>query len=81
MGAVSVWSGDTYMGLAAPLARVGDVVVLLYGGTVPYVLRGSRSQSEDEQLWELVGEAYVHSVIEGEILSRTDLKDRSFTII
>jgi hypothetical protein len=73
--------GDTYMGLAAPLSRVGDVVVVLYGGNVPYVLRHIRSPSKDEQLWELVGEAYVHGVMEGEVLNRIDLNERSFTII
>ena len=73
--------GDEYMGLAAPLAREGDVVVVLYGGNVPSVLRSILSPRNDEQLWELVGEAYVHGIMEGEALNRTDLHERLFTFI
>jgi predicted glycosyl hydrolase (DUF1957 family) len=69
------------MGLAAPLAREGDVVVVLYGGNVPYVLRSTQSPSNDEQLWELVGEAYVHGIMEGEALSRTELHEQLVTFI
>lgn len=44
-------------------ARAGDQVVLLKGGRVPFVLR----RKEGEGVYELVGEAYVHGIMSGEV--------------
>lgn len=54
-------SGDK--GLCPAPARVGDVVVVLYGGAVPYLLR-----PEDEKLglWMFVGECYLEGFMRGE---------------
>jgi hypothetical protein len=40
----------------------GDLIFILLGSDVPYVLRRN---SEDEKL-RLVGEAYVHGIMDGE---------------
>lgn len=42
-------------------AREGDQVFILKGGRVPIVLR------EKGENWEVVGEAYVHGIMEGEL--------------
>lgn len=54
-----------YVGLAPWNARKGDVVTILLGGKTPYLLR---RQSPDASLFTLVGEAYVHGVMEGEVM-------------
>ncbi|KAG7284320.1 hypothetical protein NEMBOFW57_010692 [Staphylotrichum longicolle] len=41
--------------------KVGDIVVVLFGGWVPFVLR-----PVEEDLFELVGAAYVHGIMDGE---------------
>ena len=62
------------IGLCPDTARVGDVVCILLGGEVPYVLRpfGGEPVKKAEgnliiasQHFELVGEAYVHGVMDG----------------
>jgi hypothetical protein len=45
---------------------VGDVVCVLFGGTVPFVLR----RSGDD--FRLHGEAYVYGVMNGEVIDQLD---------
>ncbi|KAL5320197.1 hypothetical protein ACEPPN_010998 [Leptodophora sp. 'Broadleaf-Isolate-01'] len=54
-----------YLGLASARVKSGDAVVLAAGGQVPLVLR-RRLELEGNEQWELVGDAYVHSVMQGE---------------
>jgi hypothetical protein len=42
--------------------KVGDVVVIMYGGAVPYILR----QREDGVTFNLVGECFVEDFMNGE---------------
>ena len=49
-----------YLGLAPSRARKGDVLCVLRGGDVPFVLR-----EKENGYWELVGEAYVHGIMDG----------------
>ncbi len=70
---------NEFIGLAPAKAREGDVVVVLYGGGVLYVLRLLRapiineSNENDELYFTLVGEACVHGMMNREALSRTDM--------
>jgi Heterokaryon incompatibility protein (HET) len=50
-----------YLGLAPGRAELGDVVALVKGGQLPLILRASGSH------WELVGDAYVHGMMQGEL--------------
>jgi Heterokaryon incompatibility protein (HET) len=49
-----------YIGLAVHCAEVGDYVALFKGARTPFVVR----QDSDE--WRLVGDSYVHGVMQGE---------------
>lgn len=56
----------THEGLvgAAPCrARDGDVVAILYGCSIPLVLR----KVNDNEAWQVIGEAYMHGFMNGEI--------------
>ena len=53
-----------YIGLAPWNARKGDIVTILLGGDTPYLLRPCIS----EPLYNLVGETYVHGLMEGEAM-------------
>lgn len=55
---------EEWLGLAPMNAIAGDVIALLEGGKVPYILR-PRSDAE-AGVYELVGDAYVHGVMDGE---------------
>lgn len=53
-----------YLGLGADTIRRGDVICLLFGGDSPLILRDTRSG-----YYKLVGEAYIHGIMHGELLS------------
>ncbi|KAI6082596.1 heterokaryon incompatibility protein-domain-containing protein [Hypoxylon rubiginosum] len=55
------------IGLAPQHTRLGDRVCILYGCSVPVILRAHR-QSATNVLWELVGEAYVDGIMEGQAI-------------
>ncbi|KAI0128832.1 heterokaryon incompatibility protein-domain-containing protein [Xylariales sp. AK1849] len=52
-----------YMGRGLYSVRAGDIVVLLLGARVPFVLRESKTLGE----YYLVGECYLHGVMDGEM--------------
>ncbi|KAH7317765.1 heterokaryon incompatibility protein-domain-containing protein [Rhexocercosporidium sp. MPI-PUGE-AT-0058] len=54
------------IGLAPMAAQERDVVCILYGCSVPVVLRETRARGET--FWQLVGECYVHGKMDGEAM-------------
>ena len=57
-------TGAKLLGLMPPTAREGDEVWLLRGAVVPFVLRRA-----EEGTYRLVGEAYVHGAMYGEMMT------------
>ena len=57
-----VFTGKEYSGLGPMAMEVGDVVAVLFGGHVPYVLRRA------EGMYRLIGGCYVHGIMHGEAL-------------
>lgn len=60
-----------YMGIVPPLSEVGDVVSIVLGARTPLLLRRSRKVEEfqkEGKLFELVGECYVHGMMDGEMV-------------
>ena len=55
-----------HIGVGPKLARAGDVVVILYGGRTPYVLRPFG------EAHRLVGDCYVAGVMQGEAVGKHD---------
>jgi hypothetical protein len=53
-----------WMGFIPIDAEIGDVIALLEGGRVPYILRPKTGV--DEGCYELIGDAYVHGIMDGE---------------
>lgn len=55
---------EEWLGLAPTDAIAGDVIALLEGGRVPYILRpGNETQAG---CYQVIGDAYVHGVMDGE---------------
>jgi hypothetical protein len=50
-----------------PQSKVGDILCVPIGGQVPLLLR---PRSGDVELYELIGEAYVHGVMDGMAMIR-----------
>jgi hypothetical protein len=66
-------SATGYVGLCPSETRKGDAIFVPYGGHVPYIIRPKREERQtqqavsEEQRWTLVGEAYVHGIMHGEL--------------
>lgn len=58
-----------YLGLTAEHVESGDVVAILLGGQLPFVLR------KVEGHYILIGEAYVHGIMDGEAMAELELPD------
>jgi hypothetical protein len=56
-------------------AELGDVICLLYGGTVPYVVR-PRSDGQ----FDFVGDCYVHGLMYGEGMDMDGFETREFAL-
>ena len=59
-----------YMGLAPSGASKGDVICVLRGGDVPFVL-----SNKGHGYWALVGEAYVHGIMDGNWVRKAAKED------
>jgi len=53
----------------------GDAVVLVKGGRVPLVIRYHRAGKDGTHTWKLVGECYVHGVMDGEAFDLDACRD------
>jgi hypothetical protein len=56
------------LGLSPRYARVDDFVCILYGCSVPVILRPPKNYPEGR--WHLIGEAYVDGMMDGEVFWR-----------
>jgi hypothetical protein len=82
----------SYLEVCPPSVQDGDLVVILYGGKVPYVLRsmqlqilkrpGGGSDSDSMGQYALIGECYLHGVMDGSAMTeqRLDLRTQLFDI-
>ena len=57
------WSEDGHLALVPRHTRVGDVLCVLLVSVMPFVLR-----KRDDGAYMLVGECYVHDVMQGQLL-------------
>ncbi|KAF1815964.1 hypothetical protein P152DRAFT_455687 [Eremomyces bilateralis CBS 781.70] len=55
---------NEYVGIGAAAMKVGDIVCILFGGKVPYILR----PTDRTGMYRLVGECYVHGIMQGEVV-------------
>jgi len=57
----------TLYGLCPPAAEAGDIIAILFGCSVPVLLK--KSKSEGKECYILVGECYVYDMMDGEALT------------
>lgn len=61
-----------YFGLGPQKAEAGDRIGVLFGSGVPFVLRRWNS-AEGKRVWKIVGECYVHGIMQGEVIQKWEL--------
>lgn len=57
-----------YVGMAPETGERGDVVAVLLGCSVPIVLRELKNDGNGDVRWRIVGECYVHGIMNGEAM-------------
>jgi len=67
-----------YFALVPRGTQHGDSIVVFEGACVPFVLR---SMQNGEEGYELLGEAYVHGIMQGEALRMPDMKFEDVTLV
>ena len=56
------------LGLAPHLAKKRDLICILFGCSVPIVLRPQQDADTGEKYFQFIGESYIHCIMEGEAL-------------
>lgn len=59
-----------FFGLAPMGTQVGDIICVFFGCSVPVILREHRSSADEFEYFELIGEAYVYGLMDGESLHK-----------
>jgi hypothetical protein len=53
------------MAIVPPLALEGDIICIIKGTRMPFVLR--KTKREDLAVYQIIGCCYVHGVMDGEV--------------
>jgi hypothetical protein len=81
------------MAIVPPFAKQGDQICIIFGAQTPFVLRewereipagddhtGSQDEAEYKCQYKLVGECYVHGIMDGEMMTRSGEKMKQFVL-
>jgi hypothetical protein len=58
-------TSKAYMGIGPAAMQAGDLICVLFGGRVPFIVRPKLPEEERGQ-YELIGECYIHGLMEGQ---------------
>lgn len=64
-----------YVGLGPLISKPGDIICILFGGNVPYVLRPK------DGYYQFVGECYIHDIMNGEAVTEWEAKGDAKEIV
>lgn len=67
-----------YMGLAPGEAKEGDRVIIVYGCSIPLLLRKVEEAGDE---WRLVGECYVYGLMDGEAIAMDDILEGDIRLV
>lgn len=73
--------GNGLLGLADAYTQAGDEVWALAGSRVPFTLRKEVSDGSAEPRYRLIGDAYVHGVMHGDVIEAGKMDDAQFVHI
>ena len=65
-------SVEGLFGLCPQTARPGDLIVVLYGGNVPYLLRERKESEDTPTRFEFVGECYLQGYMHGRAMQESE---------
>jgi hypothetical protein len=68
---------DKKMGIMTASVKAGNIVILIYGTNVPFILRKVKDKNE----YTLIGEAYCHGLMDGEGMRGAEGKEVDIAIV
>ncbi|KAI4145701.1 MAG: hypothetical protein L6R39_003720 [Caloplaca ligustica] len=78
-GRAAFWTENGYLGLGPPATQPGDSVCILLGVTTSYLLRENHNTEGKGRTYQLVGECYIHGLMNGEGLKIGEEQDITLT--
>ena len=57
-----------YFGLAPKEAKKSDIICILYGLSVPVILREHKPKNGEPTYYELIGESFIYGMMDGEAI-------------
>jgi hypothetical protein len=85
-----IFSQKGYIGMAPKGVEPGDLICILYGGRVPFILRDVSSKIPHNEkfgarpYYKVVGDSYIHGIMMGEALDLMEeqgLKEQEFLLL
>ena len=76
-GRVFCATEDRYLGWVPRGTAKGDLICVVHGGEVPYILR---PDPEGRSHYQIIRDCYIHGIMEGEAMARDDLVEQKFYI-
>jgi hypothetical protein len=79
----TIGQSDDNLGLAPESVKEGDLICIVYGCSVPVVLRKCSEERSNKCTFVLIGECYIHGMMDGEafrILQEMDIEKRVFEL-
>jgi hypothetical protein len=79
----TIGQSDDNLGLAPESIKEGDLICIVYGCSVPVVLRKCSEEKSGKCTFVLIGECYIHGMMDGEafrILQEMDIEKRVFEL-
>lgn len=67
-----------YLGIAAESLEAGDEVWVLAGAAIPLILRPAEN---GENEWKVIGEAYIHGIMNGEVVKEAGKKVQQIDLV
>jgi hypothetical protein len=70
-------TGKRYLGWVPREAVPSDIICIFLGAEVPYILRPDEN---DSNYYKLIGETYIHGIMQGEALKWDGMSQQEFKI-
>ncbi len=78
-GRVALWTQNGLLGLGPPTVQSGDLICIIMGARTPFLLRATVAHRGSKPTYHLVGECYVHGLMDGEGLDGGEEQDLTLT--
>ncbi|KFA69869.1 hypothetical protein S40285_08985 [Stachybotrys chlorohalonatus IBT 40285] len=69
-----------HVGIGPGCVKPGDAIVILFGSTVPHVLRKEVDETDVQKPWAYIGETYCDGIMNGEAIGQVSAEQDNFVL-